>query len=91
MRELESLARDFIGDGRVPNLFFVTNRGLVVTVTRHFQTAYDHWQSLASRYPQAECALEDRKTGVIAAIEPESDESNARLRPYDYTATFGYR
>jgi hypothetical protein len=34
--ELEALARDRVGDGGSPALFFVTDAGVVVTVTRDF-------------------------------------------------------
>ena len=69
IKELQELATKMVGDGKNPNLFFVTDRGVTIMVTRSFQTAYSQWQSLAHR----ESALEDRKWGVIASVEPRDD------------------
>jgi hypothetical protein len=76
---LQELARTVVGDNCDPNLFFVTDDSAVVMVTHDREAAYAHWRVLASRFPRRECALEDRKTGVLACVEPESDELNARL------------
>jgi hypothetical protein len=77
---LEAFARETIGDGKRPNLYFVTDRGHVVTVTTDLAIARSHWDKLAARRPLQECALEDRVTGVIADVSPDSDEPNAPLR-----------
>lgn len=76
---LETMARDMVGDGKSPNLFFVTDQGVVTLVARNGDDAYTAWSRLATRSPRVECALEDRQTGVLASIEPETDEPNARL------------
>jgi hypothetical protein len=72
---LEALAREFVGgDSREFNLFFVTDNGVVVTVSQDFRSAYEQWKRLSARYPMQECALED-KTGVLASVEPEEEGS----------------
>jgi len=84
INELEALASNLIGDGQSPNLYFVTDRGVVVTVTRSFEVAREEWKQLSRRSPRLECALEDRKVGVLASVEPESDEEGAPLRVFDH-------
>ena len=76
-----------IGDGKSPNLFFVTENGVTVTITRNYAAAYFEWRNLAWNYPRIECALEDRKFGVIASQEPESDTIN-KLIIRDDSGTF---
>lgn len=77
---LETMARELIGDGRKPNLYFVTDEGAVVTVTRDLKVAYIHWCRLAwpagyGVLPLKESALEDRRVGVLCSVEPEHDGS----------------
>lgn len=89
---LEELARTHVGDGKRPNLFFVSLAGSIVTVTRDFATAYDQWKQLASPYGDnygTESALEDRKTGTIATREPREENSD-KLCTLDDTHGFGY-
>lgn len=71
--ELEKLASDMVGDGQTPDLFFVTDRGGVVTVTTDFEVACLAWEKLRDRYPLTECALENRHHGVVASVEPDGD------------------
>lgn len=85
IQELQTLASDKIGDGKSPNLFFVTDEGIVVTVTRDFNLAYRQWLRLANQSPRRECALEDRRAGTLASVEPCSDEKGARLEIHDDT------
>jgi hypothetical protein len=85
---LEDMARDMVGDGKSPNLFFVTDRGAVVSVNRDFDVAYSQWQDLERA--GAECALEDRKTGTIASRTPDEERDNA-MYTVDDTYTFKYR
>jgi len=80
IKELEFLATRIVGDGKAPNLFFVTDQGNVVTTTRNFHIAYEHWRQLASRLPKVECALEDRRFGCIASIEPKDDGSKVLVK-----------
>ncbi len=67
---LDALARDYIGDGKRPNHYFVTDHGHVVTISDDLDVAYEHWRKLAYRSPHVECALEDRLVGVLASVEP---------------------
>lgn len=87
---LQKLASELVGDGKSPDLFFVTDEGVTVTVTRSFDTAYQEWQSLSSRYPRIESALENRTFGVIASVEPDEDGSK-RLIIIDDSDTFKKR
>jgi hypothetical protein len=87
VKVLEELATVVIGDGKAPHLFFVTDQGVVDTVSRDFATAYQRWLALAAVRPMVECALEGRQYGVMASVEPESDEPGARLRYHDDTHT----
>jgi hypothetical protein len=80
---LNTLARDFVGDGKHRNMYFVTDNGDVVTITDDRDVAVAHWRQLAARRPLVESALEDRLTGVIASVEPEIDTPGALLRIYD--------
>jgi hypothetical protein len=85
IEQLQTLARDMVGDDGKPDLFFVTDQGIVVTISRDFDTAHKHWEELARRSPRVECALENRRTGVLASVEPDSDEPGARLEVRDDT------
>ena len=77
LEALETLARERVGDGQSPDLFFVTDQGTVVTVTRDYQIASTAWTRLAmaGRW-QTECALENRTFGVLASVEPAEDDSD---------------
>jgi hypothetical protein len=91
IERLEQVARDMVGDGGKPNLFFVTDQGIVVAITRDFDSAFLQWKDLADRRPRAECAIEDRKTGVLAAVEPENDEPGAKLIMYNDTSMLRHK
>ena len=80
---LETFASNVIGDGKSPDLFFVSDQGVCITVTRSFETAYRQWRELAHRSPFVECALENRTVGVLCSVEPTSDEPGARLEIRD--------
>ena len=69
IKELQTLSADMIGDGKSPNLFFVNDQGVTVTITRDFDIAYAEWRKLAYFSSGQECALEDRKFGCIASVE----------------------
>ena len=67
---LEKLARETVGDGKGPNLFFVGTTDGIELVTTDAQVAYAHWCKLRdtlhrSRGP----ALEDRVHGLVASVE----------------------
>lgn len=76
IKELDKLATEMVGDGGKPNLFFVTQKGKVTTVTRHFEVAHREWRKFAMQ--RMESMLEDRRTGVIASagVEPTYSEKS---------------
>ena len=88
---LEALAREIVGDGKGPDLFFVTDQGVVVTITRDYELGYRQWQELSRRSPRVESALENRQFGVLCSVAPESDEPGARLIVLDDSAMFRKR
>ena len=72
---LNELASEMVGDGKKPNVFFVTEKGDVITVTQSFEKAYSEWRILAQNH--IESALEDRQTGILASagMEPQYSEN----------------
>ena len=79
---LNDLARELVGDGKRPNLYFVTDQGDTVLIASDLEIAREAWGKLAARYPLQECALEDRLYGVIASVEPVDDTEGAPLEVY---------
>lgn len=69
----EALARNMVGDGKSPNLFFVSIGGTNVMITRDFNAAYHAWRAIPRHI---ESALEDRKWGTVCSNEPEEDGSS---------------
>ncbi len=57
---LNDLARTHVGDGKKPNLFFVSSEADVVLVTTNFVVAYDYWRALSRALNRKESCLEDR-------------------------------
>ena len=78
IEQLEKLASSMVGDGKSPNIFFVGLRGNIIMVTTEFEDAYKKWQSISNQRKD-QTALEDRKNGVLASVEPEDDTPGARL------------
>ena len=81
---MEAIAREMVGDGQIPNVFFVSEFSNVdgpglVMVTRDFNAAYTFWQSLPRT---CETSLEDRLVGVLCSTEPIEDGSKI-LRTID--------
>ena len=73
--QLEEMARTMVGDGKAPNLFFVSRKGVILTVTRNYRHAYVQWETMARGMgARVECALEDRLQGTIASVD--TDEEN---------------
>jgi len=54
---LEQLARDTVGDGKSPNLFFVSIEGVIITVTRSFNVAYAEWKDLPRNSSALSCCV----------------------------------
>lgn len=70
--QLDEMARTIVGDGKSPNLYFVSEKGLVVLVERSYLKARKRWEQLPRN---VETCMEDRLTGVIASNEPDEDGS----------------
>ncbi len=81
---LEAIARDVIGDGKRPNMFFVSVKGNIQMITTEYAQAINYWRSLPRNM---ETCLEDRLTGVIADTSPIEDNSPT-LRTYDGPNTY---
>ena len=84
---LQKLAATIVGDDKKPDWFFVTVQGIVVTVTRNFNLAYNEWREYAKPIDQ-ECTLENRTFGCIASVEPDNDEKTPKLKLIDSSAHF---
>jgi len=82
---LEALARDMVGDGKFPDVFFVScePHGLLM-ITPDFFAAYQFWRQLPRN---VETALENRTFGCICTTEPQEDGSTI-LVTYDDSESF---
>jgi hypothetical protein len=78
IKQMQEMARDMVGDGKEPNVFFISQEGVICTVTTHAMIAYDHWKALPRH---KESAFEDRLYGVICTTE--SQEGTNRLIVHD--------
>ena len=86
LAKLEALASELVGDGKTPNLFFVSRVGVgVLMVTRDGEAAHGFWQSLPRN---VETSLEDRRNGTLAAIEPLVAGETKLHHTYDNFARF---
>lgn len=82
--ELDALATQLVGDGKAPNMFFVSLEGRgVITVTQDAHRAYNEWKRLAMQSKRLQPTLEDRVHGVLASVEPMDDENDTKLGVYD--------
>lgn len=86
---LDKLARDLVGDGRAPNLFFVSLEGRgVITVTENGHAAHQEWFMLACGVEHSRRLLpqlEDRLHGTVASVK--QDEDGVHHAYDDYKAT----
>ena len=82
LNTLDELARDIVGDGQTPNVYFVTSYGKVQTITLSSEVAYEHWKDLVYRAKQSEPCLEDRLVGTICSVERREDDGY-RFDAYD--------
>jgi len=78
--KFEDMAREMVGDGGSPNVFFVSDEHGIFLITTDFDTAHEVWTRLPTT---RESSLEDRKTGTIASTEPGGDWPGAPLVSYD--------
>lgn len=88
IKPMQDMPVTMVGDGGSPDVFFVTDQGVTVTITTHFGTAYNHWRRMARSTPKRECALEDRRWGCICAVEPVDETPGARLVTLDDSHVF---
>lgn len=84
IKEFESMATNLIGDGKTPDLFFVSEQGVIITISRSFDTAYNEWKGLPRNI---ETALENRSYGVICSTSPD-DENGNKLVTWDDSRQF---
>lgn len=83
IRQLEVLASQMVGDGKKPNLFFVsTEKNGIVFISRYFPSAYEMWKQVSIGNCQ-ETTLEDRQNGVLCSVEPEEEGSKKLIRHDD--------
>lgn len=72
---LDILARDLVGDGRAPNLFFVSLEGRgVITVTEDGHAAHQEWLRLTCGVGHSRRLLpqlEDRLHGTVSEVMRE--------------------
>lgn len=72
---LNELPVNLVGDGQMPNMFFVSVKGNVVLATTDAHAAYGYWEQLN---PNQDSALEDRLNGVVCSSSIE-DETDTRI------------
>lgn len=87
---LNELARNTVGDGKRPNLFFVSAGSNVKLVTDDFNVAYKYWDSISHRPYNNETTLEDRYWGTICSVDPVREGSTCLVR-YDDSAQYRVR
>lgn len=75
IEQLEELARTMVGDGKAPNLYFVTVDGVVVTVTRDLSVAKSEWRRNVHNDRFTPCDIEDRRQGVVCSHEKDEETS----------------
>ncbi len=76
---LERLASEIIGDGKLPNLYFVTVEGKVIMITQDFEGARKSWSRFAAAM-DVPTSMEDRQVGVLASVEPEEGDMHGLVR-----------
>ena len=76
IKQLEELARTMVGDGKAPNLYFITVDVVVVTITRDLSIAKSEWRRNIYNHPFTPCSVEDRKQGTVC--QHDKDEETCR-------------
>jgi len=75
---LEKIPREMVGDGKSPNVYFVsTLKNGVVLITRDWELAYNYWRGLPD---EVQPSLEDRQTGVLCSVDPDETEDSPYRR-----------
>lgn len=77
---LDGMAAELVGDGKDPNLYFVTRGGKTLMVTIDKDAAYSFWKSITTS--SNETQLEDRKNGSLAG-QVKDDEKGGKLSRWD--------
>lgn len=71
-----------IGDGKLPDLFFVTLDGVVIVISRDFEFAHTKWRQLANE--RKITCLESRKVGVVSSRDwQENEEGKQAIETHD--------
>ena len=78
---MDELATTTVGDGKSPNIYFVSKDAKVICMTTSYQLARKTWEDLPTN---VETAMEDRKYGVIASNEPEENGSKRLVLIEDF-------
>lgn len=73
IEQLEELARTMVGDGKAPNLYFVTVEGVVTTVTRSLERAKWEWSRNVSEDRRRATSVEDRRQGSVCQHDRDED------------------
>lgn len=86
VKALQELARKMVGDGKSPNLFFVSVEGVIVHIGRTPTNAYDYWSAVSRNPDNKNTALEDRKHGTIA--DKQKDRKDGTVIIDDFNRFF---
>lgn len=78
MKNYNEQARNEVGDGCLPNRYFVSVEGNVFIVSENFDEAYAIWRHLPKN---VETCLEDRLTGTIC--DTSLNEETGKLETHD--------
>jgi len=81
-QRLNELASELAGDGKSPNVYFVSAGSDVTTLTTDRRIAYQHWRAILAIRPKIAACLEDREHGILASAEPD-EAGHMRLRTFD--------
>lgn len=84
IKDWEDQAREQVGDGKTPNIYFTSKKGIIQLITVDFSSAYSLWKTLVRDFPDDESSLEDRKCGTLASRWRE-DEGSTKLVTQDDT------
>ena len=87
--ELNELATKMVGDGKSPEVYFVTVKGNTILVATDAALVYGYWRSLAST--RVECTLESRKIGTIADAGYIDQDTPTVWQVRDDSKRFGLR
>ena len=84
---MEELATAIVGDGKNPNIYFVSKGSEIMCITTSYKLARKCWEDLPRNVATA---MEDRKYGVIASNDPDEDASGRRVLNDDFHTFEGF-